>query len=81
VAELMKDEAAKKVVLAGVRSGYYADESILFRDLLNPAASPAYKSMSKIIFLANMKVFFSHTSFLFFAVISPITTAKSALSG
>ncbi len=28
-----------------------------------------------------MKVFFSHTSFLFFAVISPITSAKSALSG
>jgi hypothetical protein len=40
-----------------------------------------FKSMSKIIFLANMKVFFSHTSFLFFAVISPITPAKSALSG
>jgi len=37
--------------------------------------------MYKIIFLANMKVFFSQPSFLFFAVISPITPAKSALSG
>jgi hypothetical protein len=34
------------------------------------------KSMSEI----NMQVFFSQPSFLFFAVISPITPAKSALS-
>jgi hypothetical protein len=35
--------------------------------------------MLKIIFPDNMKVFFRQPSFLFFAVISPITSAKSAL--
>jgi hypothetical protein len=44
LAETMKNSDAKKVVLAGIQSGYYPDEAILFRDLFNPSTSPAYKN-------------------------------------
>lgn len=42
--ETLKDNNAKRVVMAGIQSGYYADEAILFRDLFNPQASPAYRN-------------------------------------
>jgi hypothetical protein len=44
LAEAMKNNDAKKVVLAGIQSGHYVDESILFRDLFNPGSSPAYRN-------------------------------------
>jgi hypothetical protein len=46
LAETMKNNDAKKVVLAGIQSGYYVDESILFRDLFNPGSSPAFRNNS-----------------------------------
>jgi len=48
VAEVMKNEAAKSVVLAGVYSGYYPDEGILLNDLLNPTVSPVYSDRGKV---------------------------------
>jgi hypothetical protein len=44
LAETMKNNNAKRVVLAGIQSGYYVDEAILFRDLFNPGSSPAYRN-------------------------------------
>ncbi len=41
-AEVVKNPAAKKVVIAGILSGVYVDESILFKDLMNPTTSTAY---------------------------------------
>lgn len=46
LAETMKNSDAKKVVLAGIQSGYYPDEAILFKDLFNPVTSPVYKNNS-----------------------------------
>jgi hypothetical protein len=43
VAEISKISNVKKVILAGIQSGYYPDEAILFKDLLNPSSSNAYK--------------------------------------
>ena len=44
VSELMKNPNAKAVILAGVKVGYYPDESVKFQDLLNPATSPVFMS-------------------------------------
>lgn len=44
VAELMKNPNAKTVILAGIKIGYYPDESVKFNDLLNPATSPVFSN-------------------------------------
>lgn len=44
LAETMKNSDAKKVVMAGIQSGYYPDEAILFRDLFNANSSPVFRN-------------------------------------
>lgn len=43
LAALLKNEQAKRVIIAGIRTGYYPDEAVLFRDLMNPGASPVFQ--------------------------------------
>ncbi|MBK8566190.1 MAG: hypothetical protein IPN76_23325 [Saprospiraceae bacterium] len=44
--ELAKTSGIRSEIIAGVRSGFYEDESILFKDLFNSTQSPAFDFQS-----------------------------------
>ncbi len=44
--ELVKSSSVRTEIISGVRSNYYEDESILFKDLFNSTQSPAFNYQS-----------------------------------
>lgn len=50
VAKSIESQSVREVVIYGVRSGLYSDESIAFGDLLNNERSPVYKDIESTSF-------------------------------